>query len=61
MSFWVHAAAAKHPDRIAIEGVERSLTYAELSAAAIEASSALARVPTPALASRLRCRRARSS
>ena len=31
VSHWIHAAAAKHPDRIAIEGLERSLTYAELS------------------------------
>ncbi len=31
--FWIHLAAAKHPDRVAIEGPERSLTYAELRAA----------------------------
>ncbi len=31
---WIHAAAARHPDRIAIEGPERSLTYAELREAA---------------------------
>jgi O-succinylbenzoic acid--CoA ligase len=42
VSFWVHAAAAKHPDRIAIEGPERSLTYAELSSAAAGAEGALA-------------------
>jgi O-succinylbenzoic acid--CoA ligase len=30
MSHWVTTAAAMHPDRIAIEGPERSLTYAEL-------------------------------
>jgi len=41
MAFWVHLAARKHPDRIAIEGVERSLTYAELSKAAIAAAGAL--------------------
>jgi o-succinylbenzoate---CoA ligase len=35
MVSWVHAASAKHPDRVAIEGPERSLTYAELSAAAM--------------------------
>ncbi|MBV9335696.1 MAG: AMP-binding protein [Solirubrobacterales bacterium] len=34
MSPWIHAAAAKHPDRVAIEGRERSLTYAELRDAA---------------------------
>jgi O-succinylbenzoic acid--CoA ligase len=41
MPFWVHQAAARRPDTIAIEGPERSLTYAELSAAAIEAARAL--------------------
>jgi o-succinylbenzoate---CoA ligase len=44
MSFWVHAAAAKHPDRVAIEGPERSLTYAELSSAAIASAGALQRL-----------------
>jgi o-succinylbenzoate---CoA ligase len=34
-------AAQKHPDRIAIEGPDRSLTYAELSSAAISAAGAL--------------------
>jgi O-succinylbenzoic acid--CoA ligase len=32
---WTSAAAAKHPDRIAIETPERSLTYDELSKAAL--------------------------
>jgi O-succinylbenzoic acid--CoA ligase len=41
MAFWVHAARARHPDRVAIEGPERSLTYAELSDAAIEGARAL--------------------
>ena len=31
---WITAAAAKHPDRIAIEGLEQSLTYSELCDAA---------------------------
>jgi O-succinylbenzoic acid--CoA ligase len=31
---WITDAAARHPDRIAIEGPERSLTYAELRDAA---------------------------
>jgi O-succinylbenzoic acid--CoA ligase len=31
---WVHLAASKHPDRVAIEAPERSLTYAELARAA---------------------------
>ncbi len=35
MALWVHAARAKHPERLAVEGPERSLTYAELSEAAI--------------------------
>ncbi len=35
VSDWVHAAAAKHPDRVAIEGLERRLTYAELRDAAL--------------------------
>ena len=35
VSPWVHAAAARHPDRIAVEGLERSLTYAELCDAAV--------------------------
>ncbi len=41
MAFWVHLARARHPDRIAIEGPGRSLTYAELSAAAKDAVSGL--------------------
>jgi o-succinylbenzoate---CoA ligase len=38
---WIHLAAAKHPDRVAIEGPERALTYAELSQAAISAANGL--------------------
>jgi o-succinylbenzoate---CoA ligase len=41
MAFWIHKAAAMHPDRIALEGPERTLTYAELSRAAVEAAAAL--------------------
>ena len=41
MTHWVHMAAQKRPDRIAIEGPDRSLTYAELSSAAISAAGAL--------------------
>ncbi len=33
--FWVHAAAAKHPDRVAIELGDREITYAQLSRAAL--------------------------
>jgi O-succinylbenzoic acid--CoA ligase len=44
MTFWVHAAAAQYPDRVAIEGRERSLTYAELQAATISAAGALQRL-----------------
>jgi O-succinylbenzoic acid--CoA ligase len=39
--YWVHLAASKHPDRVAVEDPERSLTYAELSEEAIAAASAL--------------------
>jgi O-succinylbenzoic acid--CoA ligase len=42
VSYWIHAAAARHPDRVAIEGRERSLTYAELRDAAVAGASALA-------------------
>jgi o-succinylbenzoate---CoA ligase len=41
MAFWIHQAAAMHPERIALEGPERSLTYAELSREAIDAAAAL--------------------
>ncbi len=41
MSYWIHQAAGRHPDRVAIEGPERSLTYAELSQAAVGAAGAL--------------------
>ena len=44
MAFWIHLAAAKHPERIAIEGPERSLTYDELSSTAIAAAGALQRL-----------------
>jgi o-succinylbenzoate---CoA ligase len=38
---WTSAAVAKHPDRIAIETPERSVTYAELSEAALARVGAL--------------------
>ena len=41
VAFWIHLAASRHPDRVAIEGPERSLTYAELSEAAIAAAGGL--------------------
>jgi o-succinylbenzoate---CoA ligase len=44
MAFWVHAARAKQPDRIAIEGPERSLTYAELADAAVAGARELRRL-----------------
>jgi O-succinylbenzoic acid--CoA ligase len=44
MASWVQLAAQKHPDRVAIEGPERSLTYAELLAAASAAADALIRM-----------------
>ncbi|MBV8710222.1 MAG: AMP-binding protein, partial [Solirubrobacterales bacterium] len=41
---WIHMAASKAPDRLAIEAPERSLTYSELSQAAIGAAGALERL-----------------
>ena len=41
MGFWVHLAAGKQPERVAIECGERSITYEELSRRTIEASRAL--------------------
>ena len=38
---WIHAAADRAPDRVAIEGLERSLTYAELRDAAVARAGAL--------------------
>jgi o-succinylbenzoate---CoA ligase len=42
VSDWTTAAAARHPERVAIEGRERSLTYAELLDAARAGAGALA-------------------
>lgn len=44
MAFWIHLAAQKHPRGVAIEGPERSLTYAELDAAAVSTANALGRL-----------------
>jgi O-succinylbenzoic acid--CoA ligase len=44
VSYWIHAASGKQPDRAAIEGPERTLTYSELSVAAIGAAGALQRL-----------------
>jgi o-succinylbenzoate---CoA ligase len=44
MTFWVHSAAARRPDGVALEGPERSLTYAELAAAAMDGAAALQRL-----------------
>ncbi len=41
---WIRAGAGKYPDRIAIEGPERSLTYSELWRAAIGVAGALRRL-----------------
>ncbi len=38
---WIHAAADRAPDRVAIEGLERSLAYAELRDAAVAGAGAL--------------------
>jgi o-succinylbenzoate---CoA ligase len=34
--YWIHTGASRFPDRVAIEGVERSLTYSQLRDAATE-------------------------
>jgi o-succinylbenzoate---CoA ligase len=41
VSYWIQVAAARHPDRVAIEGLERTLTYAELRDAAVAGAGAL--------------------
>jgi O-succinylbenzoic acid--CoA ligase len=43
VSSWVHSAAQKHPERLAIEGPERSLTYAELLRCSLATAGALRR------------------
>jgi O-succinylbenzoic acid--CoA ligase len=50
VSYWIHAAAARRPDRIAIEAPDRSLTYADLLDAATAAAGALAGVRRVAIA-----------
>jgi O-succinylbenzoic acid--CoA ligase len=54
MTDWLQLARAKHPERVAIEGPERRLTYAELCDAAIAGARELqergVRVPQPAAA-----------
>jgi o-succinylbenzoate---CoA ligase len=44
MPFWLHAAAGKAPDRIAVETPEGSVSYAELQSAAIGAARTLAQL-----------------
>ena len=44
MGYWIHIAAGRRPDRVAIEGPERSLTHAELRSEAVSASKVLARL-----------------
>jgi O-succinylbenzoic acid--CoA ligase len=41
VTHWIDAAAARHPDRVAIEGPERTLTYAQLRDAAVAGASSL--------------------
>jgi o-succinylbenzoate---CoA ligase len=41
MVFWVHLAAGKHPNRVALESADREISYAALSAQAIEGCRAL--------------------
>ncbi|MGO9495423.1 MAG: AMP-binding protein [Solirubrobacteraceae bacterium] len=47
---WIHAAADRAPDRVAIEGLERSLTYAQLCDAAMAGAGALHGVRRAAIA-----------
>ncbi len=42
MLYWLHLAAGKRPDRVAIECGGRAMTYAELAAAAVEGARSLA-------------------
>jgi O-succinylbenzoic acid--CoA ligase len=44
MSLWADRAALMHPDRVALEGPERSLSYAELARAAAAGADRLVRV-----------------
>jgi o-succinylbenzoate---CoA ligase len=44
MYSWLQMARAKDPDRLAVEGPERNLTYAELGVAAVSAANALQRL-----------------
>jgi O-succinylbenzoic acid--CoA ligase len=43
VAFWIHLARYKHPDRVAIEGPSRTLTYQQLSEEAIGVAGALHR------------------
>jgi O-succinylbenzoic acid--CoA ligase len=43
VTVWVHLAGRKHPDRVAIEGPSRALTYPQLSEEAIGVAGALQR------------------
>jgi o-succinylbenzoate---CoA ligase len=42
--FWIHLAAARRPDRVAVEAPDRALAYGELRDAAIGAAGALERL-----------------
>jgi o-succinylbenzoate---CoA ligase len=48
MSFWLPQAANRQPDRIAVEGLERTLTYSELLAEATSGAGELQRAGSPA-------------
>jgi len=41
VSFWIHRAAGMHPERIAVEGPERSVSYRQLAREAVSAAAAL--------------------
>jgi O-succinylbenzoic acid--CoA ligase len=44
MGFWIHLAAQRYPERVAIEGPDRSLTYAELQSEAVSFANGLDRL-----------------
>ncbi len=41
MGFWLHTAAARHPERVALAGPERSVTYSALATLAVDGARAL--------------------
>jgi len=50
VSYWIHAAAAREPDRVALETPERTLTYRELRDAALAGARELSGATRVAIA-----------